>query len=80
MIFFFCSETDAYRTLITERGTAIHYLTGLLNICEPELTFLHILFYTVQKYVLFHLHGCTMHILEAHLLLNFYTLQRLTGG
>jgi len=56
---FFCSETDAYRTLIAERGTAMHYQTGLLKIYEPEVTFFHIL-----VLINFLLHVCTFHVLD----------------
>ena len=55
----FCSETDAYRTVITKRGTAIHYKTGLLKIYEPEITFFHIL-----GIINFLLHVCTFHVLD----------------
>lgn len=56
---FFCSETDAYRTLITERGTAICYQTGLLKIYEPEVTFFH-----TFGIINFLLHVCTSHVVD----------------
>lgn len=56
---FFPSETDAYKTLITERGTAIHYQSGLLKMYELEVTL-----FCIFGIINFLLHACTFHVLE----------------